>query len=482
MERLNTFPDKNRGSLSFLVLSLLLLVGVTFSFYLDLKAQYLALLALTLFTLKVTVSYVSRGRWDSLFVILIVTYGLYGLSAPISVIFFDLNFPRYEFNKNILGQFGVVYGVGIASILITGVASHFIAGKNDYTPAAAADIKESKLKTIIEQTPALSYIIASLATTSYLLSTISAGILTSFVVSKGYFAAIQGDQYFSFFTTPLVAISIFCFFCRRRATGRGSLALLVLFISPILLIYILNGERSGLLGIAVVFALSISQYSFQLFNKKVILLAFLLVMLLNTIYSTRGWMPSYLAGMGPWKGVQSEYFFRNLNPANSEFHTGSGNFTTFISDPEAFEQPAIVGIGVSYLTAPINIFPRWGLPFEKPTELSIIFNQAYHPDLESQNIRVGFSSWVEGYSNGGHVGVFMHFIVCFSLALILDRLRFTRSSIFYKFLPIGLAALSIKFHRTSLATIFGYTFETIVVWVFVCWVLLALNFTTIRDR
>ena len=76
--------------------------------------------------------------------------------------------------------------------------------------------------------------------------------------------------------------------------------------------------------------------------------------------------------------------------------------------------------------------------------------------------------------NGGRLGLFFHFLLTTALALGLDRIRTKARSPFAAFIPIALSALFIKFHRTSLAVFAGYTFETVVVWSLVFFMLMFL--------
>ena len=217
------------------------------------------------------------------------------------------------------------------------------------------------------------------------------------------------------------------------------------------------GERSTLLGLILVWFFSYTTFNKWRIKTKYILPFILLVLSLTFVYSARSWLPGYVLGLTEWRGVQAENFTNNLNPANAEFHAGSGNFLTYINDPGVFKEE------FTYIDSVLHIIPRWALPFEKETEISIKFNRTYHEDLEVRNIRVGFSSWVEGYLNGKHFGVFLYFMFITFIALSLDRLRFNSTNLIFSFIPIAIAPLFIKSNRSSLAFLFGYSFEYFVV-------------------
>lgn len=443
-----TLTESKSLTYMFLILSAVFFLALSFIFPIQIK--YILLTIGSLIFLFGVYIYRLGKRVDSLFLIFAFFYLLYGLSAPLSYLFFDIYFSRYPFSEGTLRKFGEVYAIGLLGIILSILITDFFFKPNIRDP----EINKGSYIYITSRhyLPYIFAIFASILTLQDL-----AFANTEDIVKKGAYAHSQGDAYFSFFALPTACFSVYLFCASRSLTNKGSLPIFLICLSPIILQNLAFGERSALLSILVVWFFSYTSFNKWRIKFKYLVPLILLVFSLTFAYSARSWLPGYLFGLTDWRGVKGETFTNNLNPANSEFHSGSGNFLTYINDPGVFKEE------FTYIDSVLHIVPRWALPFEKETEISIKFNRTYHDELEARNVRVGFSSWVEGYLNGKSFGVFLYFLFITFIALSLDRLRFNSTNLIFSFIPIVLAPLFIKFNRSSLASFFGYSFENIVV-------------------
>lgn len=430
--------------------------------------MYQVAIFVTISCVILILKFISEGDKINLFILYIFLYGIYGLSAPFSALQGWSDFPRYNFNRDFHESFILIYSIGLIGIITASFLLKFIHPRiyRHVNKADGALISSVFYFSISNQI--LMHILLFVANLIFFVNLSFTGLLLKIAsTSKGLIAAEIGDQYLTFLPGPLVTVSIFLFISRRLVLGKGNILIFLLFLTPIISFYMVTGERSNLISFIIV---SFATYSFWRKNWikwKIILFSISSFLILTILYSTRSWLLIYVSGRGPWKEMKSEQFWKNLNPANSEFHTASGNLSNFLKEPSSLQPPTMFGIDTTYFTALFNIFPRWLSPVDKPVELSVIYNRTYHPDLEMINIRVGFSSWIEAIINGGLAGVFLHFFILTIILMLIDQYKFRISNFFIFFIPIGLLPIMIKFHRTSLATTIGYIFEFIVAWIII---------------
>jgi hypothetical protein len=464
----NNHTELLNKNVKYILLFLAIIFFTLFSLILPIKEKYYLLIIISMVWLVTSYYIISKKNVISAYMIFLYSYYLYGLSAPISKIFFKLEFPRYSFNTFTLEKFGNVYAVGLIGII---VSATYIVNSYKIRSLINFDIEINIIRRVFNKNTYLPILLAFTASSFYIYSINSIGSINTIVLSKGTFYGMYGDLYFSFLNTPLsyaaIIIYIFTGDNSKKISLRG--LLLILSFAPMIMIYTITGERSSILSLIIVWLICKYYYSGIKLHPRILFFTIILTIIFSFMLSVRSWLPAYVFGMEESKKLEISNIIKYINPAESEFHCGAGNFSTYIMKPQKMDN------AITYFQIPINILPRWVLPFSKPTEISRRFNQIYHPDLEQKNIGVGFSSWVEGYMNGQEVGVFFHFLLIGLLTLLLDYSRRSSNNIVLIFLSISTVPLLVKLNRASFANLSSSIFENFVVWMLLLFIVLIIN-------
>lgn len=232
---------------------------------------------------------------------------------------------------------------------------------------------------------------------------------------------------------------------------RGAVIWLILA-APMLLMYIVIGRRGVLL--AVLFAMVVGlfwSYPLTKIKPAILMLGLTIYILMSGLFGARAQL-GYGLMTGDWSAViqrisTTEFWVKNLNPAQNEFGAPFGNVNTYLLSGDQSMR-----LGQTYVDGFAIHVPRYIWP-DKPRTATYQFRDEYFPDLADRGAIAGtaFSSILEAYMNFGKSGVFLVYaLVSFFLGWLEKKRRKGTAGLFYPVFYLTFLPTAISFHRSAL--------------------------------
>lgn len=391
---------------------------------------------------------------------------LYGLSVPISLIFggeIDSTFLFGNLTQNI-NPFLVAYSLACIGFLL---------GQINSGNSNSDNIKADKTEVIDLKILARGAMLAAfLASIFELINLFRIGGLEMLFAGKGTYQSLVGDLFITLPSSKMYSIcgiflGILLAYCKTKdynqKAGKYILAS-ILLLSSFLLCKILLGMRGALVSI---FLTGMASYTAIIPLKKIslkILLWLVIIYLFLVFLVTNRGIVSLLL-------TNPDYFFSvafdldrlssNFNPGNSEFGAAFGNFCVFF---EKYGNEFDKQYGITYLQGLAIPIPSFLYPGEKPIQITYAFRDEFFSSWASRSriASTGFSSILEGYINGGFIGVLLIYFIWGKLLRIADYIRLKHTSILGILLSSILADSCMVFSRSAFGDVFSsYIWEAI---------------------
>ncbi|QKX04714.1 oligosaccharide repeat unit polymerase [Aquimarina sp. TRL1] len=410
--------------LSALLLCLLSVFCLCFKWFnIGLFFSLLSYVLLGYYTLRVT-------GINSILFLLIVLFGLYGYSVPISVFFeADIGWHRIAklktWHKVDDTLFSYLISNQLALLAIIVLYIFFVNRKT-------MDIQIHGLeKKIIYYRFAL--VSGYIASCSELLNFIRAGGFSTVSNGKAFYQGAVNDlvlniPYEGFF---YISISLFSMFLASTKKN-FRLTYLIRYLPSILFVFFINliiGERGTLLVSFVIFALGFSiNHRIKSIKTKYIFFVSILYILFNVLTLLREKEVKYNGAIS-FYNENKERLFRLMNPANTEFYASALNYRIFIDrKPENYKYK----LGKTYSEVLFAFFPTYIYP-NKPKSIIYEFRDDYFPERKKQGSTAGtgFSSLLEAYMNFGYLGAFLVYFIAVFFIIYLESNK-KKNNIFIK--------------------------------------------------
>lgn len=388
---------------------------------------------------------------------------LYGLSVPVSIALggeIDDTFFFGNLTQNI-NPFLIAYSLSCIGFLLGQI--NF--GRNDYQ-----DIKvNSNIFNfdILARGAMLSAFFASLFET---INLYRIGGINMLFIGKGTYQSVVGDLFITLPSSLMYSIcgiftGMVLAYCKlHNLKARKYFFIIILLLVPFLFCKILLGMRGALVSI---FLTGMAGYTAIIPLKKIswklLLWTLLIYLFLVFLVTNRGIVSLLLTNPGDFfsKAFDLERLSSNFNPGNSEFGSAFGNFCVFF---EKYGTEFDKQFGMTYLQGLAIPIPSFFYPGDKPIQITYIFRDEFFSSWaqRSRIASTGFSSILEGYINGGFVGVLLVYFIWGKLLRVADYIRLKHTNTLGIILSSILADSCMVFSRAAFGDILSsYLWEAI---------------------
>jgi hypothetical protein len=248
----------------------------------------------------------------------------------------------------------------------------------------------------------------------------------------------------------------------KRFYSDKKLKLFVLFLSPYLLLKIIEGSRGTLLGSVLILILG---YNYNKVTSKVkpklILGISILYIIMVLMSSTRVIAPYYIQ-RGEYKQLlqamtAKEQIQKYINPAANEYGVAFGNFNVYYQSNKGNSE---YKFGQSYFAGLVTIIPSFLYPGEKPQTILYEFRDKYMPYEKARGSIAshGFSVMLEAYMNFGVVGIVIVYFLIGRIFFMLEYKKTSKNSFVFLVYYISCIATITTFQRSHFASIFDSNF------------------------
>lgn len=383
---------------------------------------------------------------------------LYGLSVPVSIVLggeIDDTFSFGNLTQNV-NPFLVAYSLACMGFLLGQINW----GRNDYQ-----DIKVNSNIFNCEILARGAILSAFFASLFEIINLYRVGGINMLFIGKGAYQSVVGDLFLTLPSSSMYSICgifigmalAYCKLHDLHAKARRYLFIIILLLVPFLFCKILLGMRGALVSIVL---MGIASYTAIIPLKKIswkLLLWILLIYLfLVFLYTNRGIVSLLLTNPDDFfsNAFDLERLSSNFNPGNSEFGAAFGNFCVFF---EKYGTEFDKLFGLTYLQGLAIPIPSFLYPGDKPVQITYAFRDEFFSSWaqRSRIASTGFSSILEGYINGGFVGVLLVYFIWGKFLRLADYIRLKHTSTLGIILSSILADSCMVFSRTTFGDTLG---------------------------
>lgn len=390
---------------------------------------------------------------------------LYGLSVPISIALggeINDTFFFGNLTQNV-NPFLIAYSLSCIGFLLGQI--NF--GRNDYQ-----DIKvNSNIFNfdILARGAILSVFFASLFEA---INLYRIGGINMLFIGKGAYQSVVGDLFITLPSSLMYSICgiftgmVLAYYKSHNfhAKDKKYFFMIILLLVPFLFCKILLGMRGALVSI---FLTGMASYTAIIPLKKIswklLLWTLLIYLFLVFLVTNRGIVSLLLTNPDDFfsQAFDLKRLSSNFNPGNSEFGAAFGNFCVFF---EKYGTEFDKQFGITYLQGLATPIPSFLYPGDKPVQITYVFRDEFFSSWaqRSRIASTGFSSILEGYINGGFVGVLLVYLVWGKLLRVADYIRLKHTNTLGIILSSILADSCMVFSREAFGDILSsYLWEAI---------------------
>lgn len=387
---------------------------------------------------------------------------LYALAVPVSIVLGEDTDPTFiagNLAKNV-NPFLVAYALSCIGFIMgqlqIGQSNRKCNGKS---------VKRNKQSLDVNFLIRGAILSAFLASLFEVINLFRVGGVEMLFVGKAIYQANVGDL---FLTLPSATMYTICgLFCgmliahqkiiMQKSKVKTCLFFCILCLCPFVICKMLLGMRGAL---ASAILTGIASYTvlvpIKRISCKILFYIALIYIFMVFLYTNRSIVSLLLSNPGNFisTAFDIERLSSNFNPGNSEFGAAFGNFCVFF---EKYGTEFSEYFGLTYLQGFAVPIPSFLYPGEKPLQITYAFRDEFFAAWASRSriASTGFSSILEGYVNGGFLGVFLAYFIWGILLKIADKIRLKKTSVIGIMLSSMLVSTCMDFSRTAFGGCLG---------------------------
>lgn len=298
------------------------------------------------------------------------------------------------------------------------------------------------------------------------------GGINMLFIGKGAYQSVVGDLFITLPSSLMYSICgiftgmVLAYYKSHNfhAKDKKYFFMIILLLVPFLFCKILLGMRGALVSI---FLTGMASYTAIIPLKKIswklLLWTLLIYLFLVFLVTNRGIVSLLLTNPDDFfsQAFDLKRLSSNFNPGNSEFGAAFGNFCVFF---EKYGTEFDKQFGITYLQGLATPIPSFLYPGDKPVQITYVFRDEFFSSWaqRSRIASTGFSSILEGYINGGFVGVLLVYLVWGKLLRVADYIRLKHTNTLGIILSSILADSCMVFSREAFGDILSsYLWEAI---------------------
>jgi|APSaa5957512535_1039671.scaffolds.fasta_scaffold07319_2 hypothetical protein len=247
----------------------------------------------------------------------------------------------------------------------------------------------------------------------------------------------------------------------KGRTISKSVAMSLILILPLIIFYIVEGERTALLKY-IIFSIFIASFIKRNGNvflrKKIILIGILLFLVMAILGNVRSGVLTFI-GTGDATQIKEQFETKGIKMIlPKEF--SAVNFTTnkFVND--VLNDEYDLQLGYSYFQSLPYLFPRSvyrALGMKKELTIADKFGEKVRIEINrSRKMGFGMSGIAEAFANFHFIGIMIFPVFLLSIISLWRHIMNNSNSMFIVFLMITLTPIFVTIHRSAFASTFSY--------------------------
>ncbi len=420
------------------------------------------------------------GNYISIAFIFSAFHVIYGLSGPISVVWFNGLTSTYGTEYNIF-PYMIAYSLVSIFYYIGFYICHIFYVKKGKKNIEYEDIKTDNISTIDKYRKYFLFAAeCGLAITLLfeLINFVRVGGFPTVLRGKAIYQAAVDELKYTLPSSEIfqVSISSLCVYLfislkKRIKISKKTLVFLFIIMIPYFVLLLFLGKRGNILTFIMMIVLVFFQYKpMNRISKKFILWIILLYFVLGSMFAVRNYTSLIFKDFGEFttKVFDKNNLISAFNPGQNEFGCTFGNFNKlYLADDYEFLY------GSSYIKGITHFIPSYFYPGEKPQLLMYQFRDKYFPFKAQISSIAGtaFSSILETYWNFGYFGSLIYCIYGFIIGYLEFFMK--KKSMFKFMYYISFIPYIYEFHRSD----FGHiSFGIILMSAMICFIYLFYKF------
>lgn len=404
-------------------------------------------------------------RQKQLFSLTLVFWGfsaLYALSVPLAIIFGEETDPTFiggNLTRNV-NPFLFAYALSCLGFILGQI--NYKANKCYETNIKVNNFDYTFNVNLLKRGAIISAFLASLFET---INLFRIGGTEMLFMGKGVYQSNVGDLFLTLPSHNMYSICgiflgillAYSKLTNYKEKNNICLMICILFLVPFLTCKILLGMRGTLISAVLTGIASYTVFvPIKKFSWKLFLWGILIYVFLVFLYTNRGIVSLLVSNPTDFFSMafDLERLEANFNPGNSEFGAAFGNFCVYF---ERYGTDFSKYLGLTYIQGLAVPIPSFLYPGDKPLQITYAFRDEFFASwaLRSRIASTGFSSILEGYINGGFLGIFVIYLVWGKLLKLADNVRLKKTSIIGILLSSILVDTCMEFSRTAFGGILG---------------------------